>query len=101
MPPPCDRSNPALDTAPRPCYTLPVTCVCSAPRGDHLADSITIAQAAQMLGIHRDTVLVLLRKGELKGHKKTLTRTSPFVVDRDSVLDFDRRRREASQPPAH
>jgi len=65
-----------------------------------LAETITIVEAAQMLGIHRDTVRELVRKGELKGHKKTLTKTSPFVVDRESVLDFDRRRRSQTVPPS-
>lgn len=65
-----------------------------------MSGTITVVEAAQMLGIHRATVLDLVKKGELRGHKKTLTRTSAFVVDRDSVLEFDRRRRAQFQSPA-
>jgi len=69
-----------------------------------LPETITIVEATQMLGMHRDTVRELLKKGELKGFKKAFAPTSPFVVDRDSalgsdsVLDFDRRRREQPTP---
>lgn len=63
-----------------------------------LSENVSIVEAAQMLGINRDTVRKLVKKGELRGYKKTVARTSPFVVDRDSVLDYDRRRRELSQP---
>ena len=63
-----------------------------------MPETITIVEAAQMPGIHRSTVVDLVRKGDLKGYKKTFARTSPFVVDRDSVLDFDRRRREQPTP---
>ena len=52
-----------------------------------------------MLGIHRATVVHLVKKGELRGYKKTIAHT--FVVDRESVLDFDRRRREQTTSPAH
>jgi ribosomal protein L19E len=52
-----------------------------------------------MLGLTREAVRQLVKKGEIKAHKKTLTRTSPFVVDRESVLDYDRRRREQSLLP--
>jgi len=65
-----------------------------------LPETITIVQAAQMLGLHRATVVELVKQGELKGYKKTFARTSPFVVDRDSVLDFDRRRRSQTVPPS-
>jgi excisionase family DNA binding protein len=64
-----------------------------------VTETITAVEAARMLGIHRATVVDLLRKGELKGHKKTLTRTSAYVVDRERVLDYDRRRREQSLLP--
>ena len=45
-----------------------------------------------MLGVTKETVRLWVKKGEIAAHKKTLGRTSPFVIDRDSVLDFDRRR---------
>jgi hypothetical protein len=53
-----------------------------------------------MLGVTRETVRLLVKRGDLKAHKKTLARTSAFVVDRESVLDFDRRRREQAQASA-
>lgn len=59
---------------------------------------ISTVEAAGMLGLNRDTVRELVKKGELKGYKKTIARTSPFVIDKDSVLDYDRRRRELSTP---
>jgi len=64
-----------------------------------LPETITIVEAAQMLGVHRATVVELVKKGDLKGYKKTLARTAPFVVDRESVLDFDRRRRSQFARP--
>jgi hypothetical protein len=63
-------------------------------RGLGLSDNISIFEAARLLEMHRDTVRELVKKGELKGYKKTFAKTSPFLVDRASVLDFDRRRRE-------
>jgi excisionase family DNA binding protein len=54
---------------------------------------MSLAQAAEMLGINRETVRLLVKKGEIRAHKKTLGRTSAFIVDQDSVLDFDSRRR--------
>lgn len=59
-----------------------------------MTETISPVEAAPMLGIHRATVVDLVKKGELRGHKKTLTRTSAFVVERESVVEFDRRRRE-------
>lgn len=58
-----------------------------------MPETITIVEAAQMLGIHRSTVVELVRKGDLRGYKKTLARTAPFVVDR-------RRRSQFVRPPA-
>jgi hypothetical protein len=52
-----------------------------------------------MLGIHRVTVVDLVKKGDVRGYKKTIAHT--FVVDRESVLDYDRRRREQTTTPAH
>lgn len=63
-----------------------------------MSDNISMVEAAQMLGIHRATVVDLAKKGELRGYEKTIARTSPFVIDRDSVLEFDRRRREQMRP---
>jgi transposase len=63
-----------------------------------VSQTMTIVEAAEKLGINRETVRVLIQKGELKGHKKTLARNSPFVIDADSVLEFDRRRREQATP---
>jgi excisionase family DNA binding protein len=66
-----------------------------------MAETISALEAARMLGIRRATVVDLVKKGELRGYKKTIARTSPFVVDRESVLDYDRRRREQTTVPAH
>ncbi len=55
--------------------------------------TVSLAQAAQMLGLNRETVRLLVKKGEISAFKKTFGRTSAFIVDQDSVLDFDRRRR--------
>lgn len=63
-----------------------------------MTQTVSIVEAAQLLGLNRDTVRELVKKGEIRGYKKTITRTSPFVVDRESVLDYDRRRRDLSQP---
>jgi hypothetical protein len=51
------------------------------------------AMRRKNIGIHRETAVDLVKKGELRGHKKTLTRTSALLVERDSVLDFDLWRR--------
>lgn len=64
------------------------------------SQTISIVEAAQLLEINRDTVRRLVKKGELRGYKKTIARTSPFVIDRESVLDYDRRRRAPFEPPA-
>ncbi len=63
-----------------------------------MSQNISIVEAAQLLGLNRDTVRELVKKGEIRGYKKTIARTSPFVIDRDSVLDYDRRRREQTTP---
>lgn len=93
--------NEPFDTLARPCYIPSDTCGSTTSPGEaDLSPNISIVEAAQMLDMHRDTVRELVRKGELKGFKKTPARTSPFVVDRDSVLEFDRRRRAQFQQPA-
>ena len=63
-----------------------------------LSQNISIVEAAQLLGLNRDTVRELVKKGQIKGYKKTIGRTSPFVIDKDTVLDYDRRRREQTTP---
>ena len=65
-----------------------------------MSQTLSLIQAAEMLGATRETVLDLVKKGEIAGFKKTLARTSAFLVDRDSVLEFDRRRRAQVQQPA-
>ncbi len=59
----------------------------------------SVSRPVRILKIHREIVRDLLRKGELKRYKRTFARTLPFVVARDSVLDFDRRRRSQTVPP--
>jgi len=65
-----------------------------------VADTVSLVQAAEMLGVTKETVRLWVRRGEIAAHKKTLGRTSAFVVDRESVLDFDRRRRSQTVPPS-
>jgi len=64
-----------------------------------VADTVSLVQAAEMLGVTKETVRLWVRRGEIAAHKKTLGRTSAFVVDRESVLDFDRRRRSQFARP--
>jgi hypothetical protein len=59
-----------------------------------VSETMSIVQAAEKLGVTRETVRSLILKGQLKGYKKTLARNSAFVLEADSVTDFDRRRRE-------
>jgi hypothetical protein len=63
-----------------------------------LSDTVSIVKVAHMLGLNRDTVRELAKKGELKGYKKMIAHTSPFVNDRISVPDYDRRRCEQTTP---
>jgi len=65
-----------------------------------VADTVSLVQAAEMLGVTKETVRLWVKRGEIAAHKKTLGRTSAFVVDRESVLDFDRRRRSQTVPPS-
>ena len=65
-----------------------------------MADTVSLVQAAEMLGVTKETVRLWVKRGEIAAHKKTLGRTSAFVVDRESVLDFDRRRRNQTVPPS-
>jgi len=65
-----------------------------------VADTVSLVKAAEMLGVTKETVRLWVRRGEIAAHKKTLGRTSAFVVDRESVLDFDRRRRSQTVPPS-
>lgn len=65
-----------------------------------MEETVSVVEAAEILDLNRETVRLLVKHGELKAHKKGLGRTSAFVIERESVLDFDRRRREQSQRPA-
>ena len=66
-----------------------------------MADTVSLVQAAEMLGVTKETVRLWVKRGEISAYKKSLGRTAAFVVDRDSILDFDRRRRsQFVRPPA-
>lgn len=67
-----------------------------------------MAEAAEVLGTSPQTVRTLLRKGELRGHKRAWGAREVWVVDEDSVvafleefgrLDGGRRRPPKSPPP--
>jgi rubrerythrin len=54
---------------------------------------LTTRETAELLRISTATVNRLIQAGELKAHKKTATDTnSPYLVDADSVAEYDRRR---------
>ena len=57
---------------------------------------ISSSEAAAFLHVTRKTVNQLVQRGEITGHKKTLTLRSPYLIEKASVLDYDRRRRAQS-----
>jgi len=57
-------------------------------------ERMTTRQAAAYLQVSRDTVHRLIQSGQLRARKKTLALTSAYMVERDSVLEFERRRHE-------
>jgi len=49
--------------------------------------TITAVEAARLLGVTRERILALLRQGRISG-RKSGSGTTPWIVDRDSVLAF-------------
>ena len=55
---------------------------------------MSVSQAAVELRISRHTVLRLIRVGHLRAHRKSLgLQKSTYVVDSESVQEYDRKRR--------
>lgn len=54
--------------------------------------TVSVTEAAAMLGLDRTTVTKLLQDGDLKGYKKTLGLTSPWRIYVDSIEEFKRLR---------
>lgn len=50
--------------------------------------TITIAEAADMLGVSRATVGRMIQRGELEGYKLTGAQNSPYRVYLQSVREF-------------
>lgn len=63
-----------------------------------MAEYLSVVEAARRLGIKRETVRTLIEDGTLRGHKKTLRRTSAFMIELASVEAFDAQRRVQSEP---
>lgn len=57
-------------------------------------EPMTIQQVAAYLHVSIYTVHRLVKSGQLKAHKKTLGRTSAYLVDPASVAAFDLQRHE-------
>ncbi|GAA1476539.1 hypothetical protein GCM10009623_09850 [Nocardioides aestuarii] len=51
-------------------------------------EDLSVAEAAEVLGTSPQTVRTLLRKGELRGHKRAWGAREVWVVDEDSVVAF-------------
>jgi hypothetical protein len=56
---------------------------------------MTASEAAAYLSVTRQTISRLIRAGQLTAHKKTLAPNSPYVLERASVVAYDKRRRAA------
>jgi excisionase family DNA binding protein len=54
-------------------------------------ETVTVDQAADILGVHQETIRRLLRDNILKGHK---TFTGQWKVDREHLQDFAKTYRE-------
>jgi excisionase family DNA binding protein len=55
---------------------------------------MTVRQAAAALRVSRDTVLRLIRARQLVAHRKSVgLKRSAYVVDSESVKEYDQKRR--------
>lgn len=49
---------------------------------------MTTRQAAEILQLHPVTIVRMIRRGELQGHKKTRAKNSPYLVETESVNSY-------------
>ena len=61
-----------------------------------LADVVDAAEAAAMLGVTRQHVVLLLKTGRLPGRRLTAT----WVTTRQAVHEYQRTRRPPGRPPS-
>ena len=54
---------------------------------------ISAREAAELLGISKNTLIRLIHSNQITAHKKTSATNSPFVVDKESVLAYIERHR--------
>lgn len=57
---------------------------------------MSVDEAAALLGVARETVIRMIHRGELSGHKKTLAVNSHFRIDVASVKHV-LKKRESTQ----
>jgi excisionase family DNA binding protein len=55
---------------------------------DPLPDTVTIGEAAELLGVHRNTVRNRIKAGHYKAHKVVTPQGETYAIERDS-LDID------------
>ena len=56
-------------------------------------NTMSVLEAAKLLGVGRDTVYRLSKAQRIAAHRKTHAPQSPFMIDRASVEAHDRERR--------
>ena len=59
--------------------------VASQTSKEPVSDTVSVTEASKMLSIHRETVLSLLQKGELKAAKGT---GKKYLITRQSINDY-------------
>lgn len=55
-------------------------------------ETVSVDEAAAEIGVVRETVIRMLRRGELRGYKKTFGLTAPYRVYKSSLTEFLRKR---------
>ena len=64
----------------------------------NMSSTISVRQAAPLLQVCANTVIAMIRRGELAAHKRTLARNSGWRIDRQDLETYLRLRALRSQP---
>lgn len=57
-----------------------------------MSEGMSVQEVSKRLDLSAEAVRKLLKEGHLRGYKKTLGETAPFVIYVDSVEEFERKR---------
>ncbi|HZQ11009.1 MAG TPA: helix-turn-helix domain-containing protein [Anaerolineae bacterium] len=68
------------------------------PKKTTSRDWVTVDEAAEVVGARRETVIRMIRRGELRAFKQTLGLTAPYRIYKDSLDEFLKKRETINRP---